>query len=99
MFFLLIQCDIEFNCTNVDIPHPTTIDMIAYKENLEIYRNRVLSIGGGSIVFENEVTKPLQRIYKLNKFSDISNYCKNKNLRIWQVMICRPESRLYFRAL
>lgn len=81
---LPINCDIEFNFIEESIPHPNTMVLIAYKNNLEIDRARVFSVGGGNIVFENSSVEPSEIIYNHNKFIDIAEYCKNRKLRLWE---------------
>jgi L-serine dehydratase len=66
------------------LPHPNTMDFIAYKEQNEIGRWRVLSVGGGSIEIIGKEKEKLHEIYNLNSYNEISNYCKKTNLRIWQ---------------
>ncbi len=62
--------------------HPNTVDFIAYKSGNEIGRERVYSIGGGSILFEGkEYIKP-DEIYSLNSFAEIAKYCSERNMRI-----------------
>ena len=85
--FLPCECSVDFDYENTDIPHPNTMDMIAYKDNKIIDKSRVLSVGGGSITFEGEGLKPIEHIYKLNKFNDISNYCQDKNITLWQFVL------------
>ncbi len=85
-------CDIEFDCLETDIPHPNTMELIAYKENNVINRQRVLSVGGGSIVFENDAVEKPKRIYKLDKFNDISDYCKENGIRLWQFVLENEDS-------
>ena len=82
--FLPYECQVEFDFVNANIPHPNTMDLIAYKGEREICKNRVLSVGGGSIVFEDRAAHAPERIYKLSKFDDISDYCQKKNLRLWE---------------
>lgn len=81
---LPINCNIEFNFIEENIPHPNTMVLIAYKNNLEIDRTRIFSVGGGNIVFENSSIEPPAIIYKYNKFIDIAEYCRNKKLRLWE---------------
>ena len=52
--FFPCECTIEFNYIEADIPHPNTMELIAYKADREIQRTKVYSIGGGSIAFEND---------------------------------------------
>ncbi len=85
--FLPYKCSIEFNYIDANIPHPNTMELIAYKGDREICREKVYSIGGGSIAFENDVVTPPERIYELSKFSDISDYCEKKGIHIWEYAI------------
>jgi L-serine dehydratase len=81
------KCDVEFNYSDVPIAHPNTMDMFAYENGTQIDQTRVLSVGGGSVVFEGQeyVQPPL--IYKHNKFSLISDYCKDKEIKLYQYVI------------
>ena len=85
--FFPYPCDIQFNYIEDDIAHPNTMELIAYKDDVEIERVKVFSIGGGSIAFENDVVEKPERIYKLDKFSTISRYCEEKNIRLWQYVL------------
>ncbi|MBQ7096017.1 MAG: L-serine ammonia-lyase [Clostridia bacterium] len=82
--FSPITCDIEFNFVDADLPHPNTMQLIAYKNDLEIDRIRVFSVGGGNIVFENATVAPSKIIYQHNKFTDIAAYCKDKRIKLWE---------------
>ena len=78
------ECDFEFNYIETNIPHPNTMDIYAYKNKLLIDNSQIISVGGGSIIFDNEqVVKP-KKIYKKHKFTDIAYYCKEKSIRIWE---------------
>lgn len=82
--FSPVNCDIQFNFTEQDIPHPNTMLLVAYKENTEIDKVRVFSVGGGNIVFENASVEEEKTIYPHDKFHDIPQYCKNNKLRLWE---------------
>lgn len=82
--FAPIKCTIEFNYLETNIPHPNTIELYAYKNSIQSDFARVLSVGGGDIVFEDgRITLP-EKIYELHKFSDIASYCKEHSLRLWE---------------
>lgn len=85
--FLPYFCEVEFNYISDDIPHPNTMELIAYKKNIEKERVRVFSIGGGSIAFESDAVINPKRTYKLDRFSDISKYCEEKSIRLWQYVV------------
>ena len=46
-----------------DLPHPNTMDFIAYKGETELLRMRVMSVGGGDIVIEGEIWDFLKTIW------------------------------------
>ncbi len=93
--FLPYECNVEFNYIYDNIPHPNTMELISYKNGVETERIKVFSIGGGSIVFENDAVESPERIYKLNKFSSIAKYCKEKNIRLWEYAI-ENENKGFF---
>ncbi len=84
---LPFECSIEFDCDESNLPHPNTMELIAYKDGVEIDRIKALSIGGGSIVFENSVFKKPERIYRLDKFQKITDYCREKDIRLWEYAV------------
>ena len=82
--FAPIECEVELNYLETDIPHPNTMDIYAYKNGKVIYKTRMLSVGGGSIVFENGFCDNPKKIYTLSHFADISAYCNEKRIRLWE---------------
>lgn len=78
------SCEIEFNMTETNIPHPNTMVLIAIKDGKEIAYTRVFSVGGGYIEFENMTPEKLDTVYPHDKFTDIANYCKDKDIKLWQ---------------
>lgn len=82
--FAPIPCKVVFDTTTIDIPHPNTMDIYGYKDGKEVAKNRVMSVGGGSIAYENRIVVETPDVYTLHTFSDISTYCKSKSIRIWE---------------
>lgn len=66
------------------LPHANTMELYAYKDKEQEGFWRVFSIGGGEISVEGHGSIKPAEIYKLNSFADIRNYCRNKDIRIWQ---------------
>ncbi len=91
-----IKCKVKFDMTHQDIPHPNTFDIIAYKEGKEINRSRVLSVGGGSILFDNQLPKERKKVYKLDKFRDIYDYCEKNSLRLYDYVIKNEDEDFIF---
>lgn len=94
-------CDVELDYFETDISHPNTMDLFAYKDGKEIDRARVRSVGGGSIAFDNDEVKQEEKVYALSTFSDISEYCKEQNIRLWQYAERNesPEFRGYMHTV
>lgn len=76
------KVDVIFDKKEKNIKHPNTMDIIAYKEEKEIGKIRVYSIGGGSINIEGEEAKEEKDIYPQTKFETIFEECKKKNISL-----------------
>ena len=75
-----VVCDLEEN----ELPHPNTMLFIAFKEGKELGRNRIFSIGGGSIKIENEESEEDTEVYPQQNFSEIQRICKEKSISLPQ---------------
>lgn len=77
------KCEIVFDCETVDLPHPNTLDFIAYKNGEIINKMRALSVGGGDIeIVGEDKAEQSPHIYKENSFDEIAEICKAKNIRL-----------------
>ncbi len=81
--FLPYDSSVEFNYIESDILHPNTMELISFKGETQLEKVRVFSVGGGSIVFEDDTFTPPKKIYKYNSFSEIAKYCESKYIRLW----------------
>ena len=77
-------CEIIFDYDTPTDVHPNTLDFYAYKHNNEIAHQRFYSIGGGEILAQNEQREEHKEVYNFNSFTEISEYCRKKDIRIWQ---------------
>lgn len=78
-----VPTEIEF-ITHVDfiLPHPNTIDFLAYKDGRQTTSMRVVSVGGGDIVIDGREEMLAPDIYKENTFEEISSLCKANNISL-----------------
>jgi len=76
--------DIEFNLKEKNLEHPNTFELFAYNGKEQIGYWKVLSIGGGEIKIEGEEKEDYPDIYPLESFSEISAYCKEKWIRLYE---------------
>ena len=78
---LPIPCSFVFDIMTT-MAHPNTMQFIGYKDNREIANMIVYSVGGGAIVIDKEEPRVLDKIYQLTTFTEIANYCKEKNISL-----------------
>ena len=79
-----VECEVEFNYSENSLPHPNTMDIVAYTNGATIGEARVMSVGGGSIAFENDTTNTPELVYSHTGFSEIADYCKECGIRLWE---------------
>ena len=89
--------DTDFVCTR----HPNTMDIVAYKNNEEIARNRIYSVGGGTIEVEGIDSAIVPNIYTLTKFEDIEKYCleNNKGLHEYVYETEKPDFKEFLKEV
>lgn len=75
--FSPISCNVVFIDKDIEgLPHPNTLDLIAFKDGKEIERQRYISIGGGDIVIEGQKSKSIKEdVYLENSFAEIRQFC------------------------
>lgn len=78
------ECEVVFNYTETDIPHPNTMDIFAYAGEKIVDKARILSVGGGSFVRFGEQNGEATLIYPHASFSEIAKYCREKQIRLWE---------------
>lgn len=78
------KTEIIFNNEECNLEHPNTMDFKVIKENNVVAEYRVLSVGGGAIRFSGESVKSPERPYPLTTFSEISRFCLENDMRLWQ---------------
>ena len=74
---------LEFD-VHAEMPHPNTMDFIAYENGVESAKMRVFSVGGGAIEVEGRAGKESEIAYDLSTMSAIREYCEEQNLRLYQ---------------
>lgn len=87
-----LPVDVVFDCETPCTIHPNTMDLIAYRGEKCLGKERIYSVGGGTIRFEGESESAVEEKYVLHSFAEISRYCREHNLRIWEyVEECEGE--------
>ena len=84
--------DIVLDCETPTDFHPNTMDILAFTGGEEIARTRYYSVGGGEILADGEQFAEHDEVYPLNSYTEISRYCREKEIRLWQyVEECERE--------
>ncbi len=85
-------CDIVFDFDTPTDRHPNMMDFYAYSYGNEAAHTRFYSVGGGEVIAEGEKRMEHENVYSLNSFREISEYCRERDMRIWQyVEKCEGE--------
>ena len=80
-------CDVVFDTEYDGVSHPNTFDLIAYAGDRALERIRVISVGGGSVVIEGEPTFELPHSYRENRFDEIAELCRERDIRLWEYVL------------
>jgi len=77
-------CEIHFDFETPTDRHPNMMDFFAYSYGNEVVQKRFYSVGGGEVLAEWEKPSEHAEVYKFNSFTEISEYCREHDMRIWQ---------------
>ena len=86
------KCEIEFDYDSPTDVHPNTMDVIGINNGKEAARVRFYSVGGGEVTVDGESAESPAEVYRMNSFAEISAYCRENEIRLWQyVEECEGE--------
>ena len=87
-----LACEVIFDDARTDIPHPNTMHIAGFREGEKLAEATVMSVGGGSIRFENEPPSVVPTVYRESTFRDIASYCREHSLRLWEYALEREDA-------
>jgi len=79
-----VCCKVIFDDEERELPHPNTMELLAYDGEVLLGQSRVFSVGGGRIAWENDPEAAAPIVYPHQSFSEIAKYCRGKRIRLWQ---------------
>lgn len=95
-----IPCEISWDTSDRELPHPNTMLFTAYRNGEMIGNEMILSIGGGAIQIVGEPEESAKEIYRESTFSEIAAVCREKNLTIPEyVWSYEPEMKDYLKKV
>lgn len=77
-----IPVKIIFNTEKNDLPHPNTMEILAFKENAEVYRKIFLSVGGGAVKILGEDEQRPDSVYKEKSFYEVEQFCEARAISL-----------------
>ena len=83
------------------LEHPNTMDVVIYKNNEIIGKERYYSTGGGSILRKGDEEKPKVHVYPHNNFQEIKDYCVINGLTLYDYVYKfeDPDFKDYLREI
>lgn len=92
-----VECEVIFDIETPCTVHPNTMDIEVFEGGKPVAVQRVYSVGGGTIAFEGEKHEKAADIYPLTTYAEITDYCKAKNIRLWEYVVeCEGKDILIY---
>lgn len=79
-----VPARILFDTEAENLPHPNTMELEAFRRGERTGFWRVFSVGGGKIEIEGRKEADPPQVYPLSTFSQIKQYCRDKDIYLWQ---------------
>ena len=97
----LPRIGVVFDRETKDLPHPNTMLFEAFKNGELWGRDRMFSVGGGSVRIENEESDDEAEVYPQKNFSDILKICRDRSLNLAQFIyrLEDPTLRDYLKTV
>ena len=80
---------VRFDRDATDLPHPNTMRFEAFHQGRLVDSARIMSIGGGAILFEGEPSDEAEDVYPERTFAEMLEVCRSRNLTIPEFVYLR----------
>lgn len=74
------------------VEHPNTMDFLITDRSGVLYKERIISIGGGTILTSDSPLKEINNVYPHRYLSDILNYCHENDLTLYDYVIKHEDN-------
>ena len=78
-----------------DLPHPNTMDLVAYAAGKELGRKRMCSIGGGAVTEAGAEMEDTPEVYPETSFGEMMEYCRTHNMRLSDFVALREGDGIW----
>ncbi len=95
-----IPCEISWDDSGKELPHPNTMEFTAFREGEEMGRQTILSIGGGAIEIPGVPAEQPREIYRERSFDEIAALCREKGWTLPDYVYANePDIRTHLSAV
>ncbi len=92
-------CEIRFDRTSADLPHPNTVDLFAFSAKTQIGHSRVTIDGNGDITMDGQPVDADAIVYPISSFEHIASVCREQKIRLWQYVEQTEEGIMEYLSL
>jgi len=86
--------EVVFDREETALPHPNTMLFEAFRQGRPLGKDRIFSVGGGSIHIENETSEEEQEVYPQKDFTEILDLCRRESMDLVQFVARMEGSQL-----
>ncbi len=87
--FGAIPVEILFDYDKEDLPHPNTMEIVAYQGETELARKIICSVGGGAIEVQGEPRTQSETVYPETLYKEIEERCQREGITLSEyVRLC-----------
>ena len=95
-----IRCEIIWDESERELPHPNTMLMEAFKDGEKLGEEEIMSIGGGAIKVAGRPSASAPIVYEESTFTEIADYCRQNGLSLQQyVYEHEPDIKNHLRKV
>lgn len=89
-------CEVVFDYEPRELPHPNVLDIEGYNRAGELLdKKRYISVGGGTIRIDGELGEKTKHVYPFKNFTQIKNYCIEKECGLDRVVFDFEGEEIY----
>lgn len=90
--FAPFPVEVVFDVMRDDLPHPNTMDLIAFEKGCQAGSARIISVGGGNISFDTPAAVTSPAVYSESSFEQLGKTCKTQGIPLWKTVYDREDA-------
>lgn len=91
-----INHKIFFNTVR-NVVHPNTMDVFTITKPYMLHKDRFISIGGGSLIINDDISSLPKKVYPENNMNEIVSYCSKEKISLYEyIKKYEPDAESYY---